>query len=334
MDRGKKMIDIKKTLAEMSDELDGHIKSYIGDEKPGNLIEAARQYPYAGGKRMRPAMVVAACGAVGGDRSKAFPLAVAIEYIHNFTLVHDDLMDGDEMRRGMVTSHVKYGMPASILAGDALFAKAFEIMTDLDIPGETLRDVLKVVTRAVWDLARGQQMDINNENGEQVTMEEYIETIRLKTSVLFASGAAGGAMIGGADAETVDAIHSYAMKLGVAFQMYDDILGIVGDPKKTGKSSGNDIRKGKSTVMVCHALGNLKGKDLDGFKAVLGKNDASEAEIEKVRGILKGSGSIDYAISMAEEYTKEAIACLDVLPDSGEKEFMVALAEYAMAREV
>ncbi|NLL94808.1 MAG: polyprenyl synthetase family protein [Thermoplasmatales archaeon] len=328
------MTDITKRLAKTSKELDGHIKSYIGDENPDNLIEAARQYPYAGGKRMRPAMVLAACGAVGGDRKKAFPLAVAIEYIHNFTLVHDDLMDGDEVRRGMVTSHVKYGMATAILAGDALFARAFEIMTDLDVPDKTLREILKVVTRAVWDLARGQQMDINNENGEEVTMEEYIETIRLKTSVLFASGAAGGAMVGGADGKTVDAIHSYAMKLGVAFQMFDDILGIVGDPEKTGKSSGNDIRKGKSTVMVCHALANLKGEDLREFRAVLGKNDASEAEIDRVRDILRKAGSIDYAISMAETFTKEAIACLHVLPEGPDKEFMVGLAEYAMAREV
>lgn len=328
------MIDIKKALAETSKELDSHIKSYISDEKPDNLIEASRQYPYAGGKRMRPAMVLAACGAVGGDRKKVFPLAVAIEYIHNFTLIHDDLMDGDEVRRGMVTSHVKYGMPTAILAGDALFAKAFEIIASIDVPGETLRDVLKVVTRAVWDLARGQQMDINNENGEEVTMEEYIETIRLKTSVLFASGAAGGAMIGGADEKTVNAVHSYAMKLGVAFQMFDDILGIVGDPKKTGKSSGNDIRKGKSTVMVCHALSNLKDKNLSEFRSVLGKADASEAEIEKVRNILKKAGSIDYAISMAETFTKEAIACLCDLPESKDKEFMIALAEYAMARDV
>lgn len=328
------MKDVKETLARMSKDLDSHIKSYIKDEKPDNLIEASRQYPYAGGKRMRPAMVVAACKAVGGDGKKAYPLAVAIEYIHNFTLIHDDLMDGDEMRRGMVTSHVKYGMPTAILAGDALFAKAFEIATGLEVPGETLRDILKVVTLAVWDLARGQQMDINNENGEEVTMEEYIETIRLKTSVLFAAGAAGGAMVGGADKKTVEAVHSYAIKLGVAFQMFDDILGIIGDPAKTGKSSGNDIRKGKSTVMVCHALKNLEGTKLKEFRSVLGKIDASESEIDKVRKILKDAGSIDYAISMAETYAEEAIACIDVLKDSESKEFMVALAKYAMGREV
>jgi geranylgeranyl diphosphate synthase type I len=334
MDGRIAMNDVKETLKKMSKELDGPIKSYIKDEEPSNLIEAARQYPYAGGKRMRPSMVIAACGAVGGDKKKAVPLAVAIEYIHNFTLIHDDLMDGDSERRGMVTSHVKYGMPTAVLAGDALFAKAFEIISDMDVPADVMRKVLKVTTVAVWDLARGQEMDVNNETGE-VTMDAYIETIRLKTSVLFAAGAAGGALVGGADDRTVKAIHEYAMSLGVAFQMYDDILGVIGDPKKTGKSAGNDIRKGKKTVIVCHAFDSIKDKKtLAEFRSILGKIDATDAEIEKARKILKDSGSMDYAIDMAERYTKDAISKLDCLKPSEDKEFMIELAKFAMSRDV
>lgn len=333
MDGRPEMTDVKKILKQMSDELSKPIESYIEDELPANLIEAARQYPYAGGKRMRPAMVIAACRAVGGDGQKAVPLAVAIEYIHNFTLIHDDLMDGDEKRRGMTTSHVKYGMPTAVLAGDALFAKAFQIIADLDVDGETVKEILRVVSKSVWDLARGQQMDINNENGAEVTMDEYIETIRLKTSVLFAAGAAGGAMIGGASREVVDAVHGYAMNLGVAFQMYDDILGIVGDPAVTGKSSGNDIRKGKSTVIVCHALKNIADRaDLLVFRDTLGKTDATDAEIDEVRSILRRACSLDYAIETAEGYINEAIDCLDALEPSEDKDFMIALAEYTMTR--
>ena len=328
------MIDIKKELAAMSKELDKPIQRYIENEKPDNLIEASRQYPYAGGKRMRPAMVIVSAGAVGGNKEKAIPFAAAIEYIHNFTLIHDDLMDGDEMRRGMVTSHVKYGMPTAILAGDALFAKAFDIIAGLDVSSDVMRKVLKVTSVAVWDLARGQQMDVNNENGEEVSMEEYIETIRLKTSVLFAAGAAGGALIGGADDKTVEAVHSYAMSLGVAFQMFDDVLGIIGDPKVTGKSAGNDIRKGKSTVMVTHALKNISDPNvLKEFRSILGDLKASEKKIQRAREILDSTGSIKYAISLAEDYVKEAMAKLDILPESKDKEFMLALAEFAMKRE-
>jgi len=330
---GIQMIDVKQELARMSKELDGSIKEYIKDDVPANLIEACRQYPYAGGKRMRPAMVLSACGAVGGNKDDAVPLAVALEYIHNFTLIHDDIMDGDEKRRGMATSHVRYGMPTAILAGDALFAKAFEIIAFMDAPADVIKKAMQIISVAVWDLARGQQMDVNNENGGEVTMEDYIETIRLKTSVLFAAGAAAGAMVGGADDETVDAIHRYAMSLGVAFQMYDDILGIIGDPAKTGKSAGNDIRKGKSTVMVCHALRTLKGDDLDKFRSVLGKEDASEDEISVARDILKRNGSIDYALDLAQRYTDAAKSELRILKESRDKEFMTALADFAMSRD-
>ena len=328
-------MDVKQRLKEMSAELDGPIRSYIEDDLPANLIEASRQYPYAGGKRMRPSMVVAACRAVGGDASKAVPMAVAIEYIHNFTLIHDDLMDGDEMRRGMKTSHVIYGMPTAILAGDALFAKAYQIIGDLDIPPADLRKVLSITSKAVWDLARGQQMDVNNENAEFITLEQYIETITLKTSVLFAAGAASGAIIGGASDDVVDAIHRYALSMGVAFQMYDDILGVYGDPKKTGKSAGNDIRKGKYTVMICHARDAIKDKAVwDNFMSVFGKIDATDAEIETARRILKDCGSYDYAIEMANRYTNEAIDCLKCLKDSDDKEFMVELARFSMSRDV
>ena len=328
-------MDVKQRLKEMSAELDGPIRSYIEDELPSNLIEAARQYPYAGGKRMRPCMVVAACRAVGGDGKKAVPMAVAIEYIHNFTLIHDDLMDGDEMRRGMRTSHVIYGMPTAILAGDALFAKAYQIIGGMDIPAEDLRRVLSVTSKAVWDLARGQQMDVNNENAEFISLDDYIETIKLKTSVLFAAGAASGAIIGGASKEVVNAIHSYAIKMGVAFQMYDDILGVYGDPAKTGKSAGNDIRKGKYTVMICHAHDTIKDKAVwDRFMSVFGKLDATDDEIGVARQILKDCGSYDYAIEMADRYTNEAIDSLNCLKESDDKEFMIELAKFSMARDV
>ncbi|MDR2846540.1 MAG: polyprenyl synthetase family protein [Candidatus Methanoplasma sp.] len=327
-------IDAKEYLAKTSKELDGPIRRYIEDEDPANLIAAARQYPYAGGKRMRPAMALTAAGAVGGDRDKAIPLAVAIEYIHNFTLVHDDFMDGDEKRRGMTTIHIGYDVPTAILAGDALFAKAFQIIAELDIPDKNMRGVLRYVTKAVWDLARGQEMDINNE-GKIVTEEEYIETIRLKTSVLFAAAAAGGALAGGADDKTVTALHEYAMALGLGFQIYDDYLGIAGDTSKTGKSVGNDIRKGKCTVMVTHAVRSIKDKKvLDEFKSILGNTKATETQILRARQILEDSGSIAYGRKLAEDKVKDAISKLDILKPSKDKDALIAIAEYAINRDV
>ena len=328
------MIDAKEYLKKMSAELDGPIKSYIGNEEPPNLMDASKQYPYAGGKRMRPAMAVACCGAVGGDRSKAVPLAVAIEYIHNFTLIHDDLMDGDEKRRGMDTIHVNYGMPTAVLAGDALFAKAFQIICDLDIPAEKMREVLRYVSQSVWDLARGQQMDVNNE-GQIVTEDVYIETIKLKTSVLFAAAAAGGAIIGGADNATVKAINEYALETGLGFQMYDDYLGVAGDSSKTGKSVGNDIRKGKCTCMITHAIRSIKDPAvLEEFKSILGNMDATDEQCARAKQILEEAGSIDYALNLAKEKVENAIAKISGLPEGEDKEFMIALARYAIDRDV
>ncbi len=328
------MIDAKEYLKKMSAELDGPIKSYIGNEEPSNLMEASRQYPYAGGKRMRPAMAVACCKAVGGDGSKAIPLAVAVEYIHNFTLIHDDLMDGDAVRRGMPTIHVGYGMPTAVLAGDALFAKAYQIICGLDVPADRMRDAMKYVSDAVWDLARGQQMDVNNE-GRIVSEEVYIETIKLKTSVLFAAAAAGGAVVGGADEKTVKAINEYALDVGLGFQMFDDYLGIAGDPAKTGKSVGNDIRKGKCTCMVTHAIRSIKDpKELEEFKSILGNMDATDEQCARAMQIMRDAGSIDYALNLAKEKIDSAIAKIQFLPESEDKDFMIALARFAIDREV
>jgi len=331
---GIAMIDAKEYLKKTSAELDGPIKSYIGDEEPANLMESSRQYPYAGGKRMRPAMAVACCGAVGGDKSKAVPLAVAIEYIHNFTLIHDDLMDGDEVRRGMPTIHMGYGMPTAILAGDALFAKAYQIMCELDIPAERMREVLRYVSKAVWDLARGQQMDVNNE-GKIVTEEYYTETIKLKTSVLFAAAAAGGAIIGGADDETVKAINEYALEVGLGFQMWDDYLGIAGDSSKTGKSVGNDIRKGKCTCMVTHAIRSIQDPAiLEEFKGILGNMDATDEQCARAKQIMEEAGSIEYALDLAKGKIESAIDRIKDLPEGEDKEFLISLARYSIDREV
>ena len=327
-------MDAKQYLMKCSKELDSAIKQYIPDQEPARLIEASRQYPYAGGKRMRPAIVLAACGAVGGDKSKAVPLAVAIEYIHNFTLIHDDYMDGDQMRRGMKTIHVGYDMPTAILAGDALFAKAYQIIAELDIPSDNMRGILKFVSDAVWDLARGQQFDIENEH-KLVSEARYTETIFLKTSVLFAAAAAGGALVGGAKPEVVDAINKYALDMGLGFQMYDDYLGIAGDTAKTGKSVGNDLRKGKCTLMVTYTLENLKDEaKLAKFKSILGNMDATEEEVREGMQIMKDIGAIEYNKKAAEDKVASAKAYLSILPDSEDKEFMLALADYAINREV
>lgn len=327
-------MDIREQLKKISAEVDGPMRRWIPDEEPKNLIEATRQYPYAGGKRMRPAIVLEMCSAVGGDRAKAMPLAVAVEYIHNFTLIHDDLMDGDDMRRGMKTIHNAYGMPTAVLAGDMLFAKAFQIIAELDIPSDGVREVLRYVSRAVWDLGRGQQMDVNNEH-RLIPEDVYTETIFLKTSVLFAAAAAGGALCGGAPPETVREIEQFALDMGLGFQMYDDYLGVAGDSAKTGKSVGNDIRKGKCTLMVTYTLEHLGDPaKLARFRSILGNMDATEDEVREAMGIMRDIGAIEYNRRTAVDKIASAKKHLSCLKDSEHKEFILALADYAINRDV
>ncbi|MCQ2086180.1 MAG: polyprenyl synthetase family protein, partial [archaeon] len=195
---------------------------------------------------------------------------------------------------------------------------------------------LRTVTSAVWDLARGQQMDISNENNVRtVALEEYVETIRLKTGALFSASAVGGALIGGANDLVIEAIRKYATFLGVAFQIFDDVLGIVGDPKKTGKSAGNDIRRGKCTAITCHAIKSIKDeKERETFYSIFGKADGSEEEISVVRSVFEKYGSIEYAVKLAKEYAGRAISELNFLDPSREKDIMVDFAKYAVSRGV
>lgn len=279
-------------------------------------------------------MVIACCGVVGGDVKKAIPLAVAVEYIHNFTLIHDDLMDNDDKRRGMDTIHIKYGMPTAILAGDALFAKAFQIICDIDLPTGKMKNVLRCLSNAVWDLARGQQMDINNE-GKMISEDVYIETIRLKTGALISAAATGGAIIGGANEINTRAIGEYALDLGIGFQMFDDYLGVAGDSSKTGKPVGNDIRKGKCTCMITHAIKSIRDQNtLYEFKSIVGNTSATDKQCARARIIMEESGSIKYALDLARLKINNAISKICILPESEYKDFMISLANYAISRDL
>lgn len=329
-------MNVLAVLNKKARELDAPIMSHLEEGRPQNLLDAARHYPQAGGKRMRPVLAVTLAEAVGGKGSLAVPYGAALEIIHNFTLVHDDVMDNDDTRRGLPSVHKVWNMPTAIIAGDALFAKAFEIVADLEVPDADVRRLLRLTAQTVWKVAEGQQMDMNNEDREIITMDDYIETVEKKTGVLFGAAAAGGAIIGGADEATVAGMYDYGVNLGIAFQIWDDVLGIKADQSKLGKPVGSDIRNGKKTLIVINALSQI-GESRAGYEGLfsaLGNAQASNAEVAEAIRQLEKIGAIDFAMKVARDYVADAIRKLEPLSESADKEFLTAMAEYAISREL
>ncbi len=298
-----------------------------------NLRAAMAHYPEAGGKRLRPLLATIACEAFGGDPDIAIPYGVSLEMVHNFTLVHDDVMDEDDTRRGLRTVHCEYGVPEAILAGDAMFARAFEIVLESDVEAASAVKLVEILARSVRLLADGQQMDLDFEERDIVSPEEYLEMIERKTAVLYSAAAQGGAIVGGAPEPHQEAMFEYGRLIGLGFQIWDDVLDLRSDLETFGKPVLNDIRNGKKTLIVVHALDTMKGPDKERLLAVLGKKDATEEELKDAKDLLESIGSIDYASRVASEFVAKAKDKLKVLSDSEHKAALVAFADFMLARK-
>jgi len=306
-------------------EINEAIEAYLQEGEPKELYRAMQHLPMAGGKRLRPILAIISCEAVGGDGRKAIPFGVALELIHTFTLVHDDIMDRDEERRGMPSVHKKFGEATAILAGDALFAKAFEVATETEGKVDILVKNISIMAR---EICEGQQMDMSFEEMEEVSEESFLKMIEKKTAKMFEHAAYGGAIIGGGSKEEAMALRSYGKNLGMAFQIWDDCLDIIG--KKIGKPVGSDIREGKKTLIFIHAQ---KTPYKEKLAKLYGKKDATKEEIDSVIKIFKESGSLDYAKNKALAFANEAKRCLDKLKDSKAKEELIELTDFAVKRE-
>ena len=298
-----------------------------------NLRAAMAHYPDAGGKRLRPLLATIVCESFGGDSDRAIPFGVALEMIHNFTLVHDDVMDEDDTRRGMKTVHTEYGIPEAILAGDAMFARAFEIVLESDVDDPSAVRLVDILARSVRLLADGQQMDLDFEERDIVSPDEYLEMIERKTAVLYSAAAQGGAIIGGASEPHQEAMFEYGRLIGLGFQIWDDVLDLRSDKETFGKPVLNDIRNGKKTLIVVHALDTMKGPEKEQLMAILGKRDATDDELQLAKGLLESIGSIDYASRVASEFVAKAKDKLSVLKDSQHKAVLMAFADFMLARK-
>ncbi len=320
-------MDLIEEIKKRSVYVDNGIEEYLPVAKPLELYKAARYLPDAGGKRLRPVIVILAAQAVGADLEKVLPAAVAVELVHNFTLVHDDIMDKDDIRRGMPAVHVKWGEAGAILAGDTLYSKAFEILTHAKGDPERILKCIDILSKTCRDICEGQWMDVEFEDRTDVTQEEYLEMIEKKTGVLYAASAKIGAILGGASDEVADALFEYGRLIGIAFQIYDDVIDMITPEEVLGKIRGSDLMEGKKTLIAIHALNN--GVELD----IFGKGEATTEDINDAVRTLEESGSIDYVRDLAVSYIAKGKELLDITGDSESKDTLKAIADYMIQRE-
>lgn len=327
------IMDLKSELEKRHSAFEGYWKKYLPVGKPENLYDASRHLTFSGGKRLRPAIAMFSCESVSGNIEDVLPFAAALELMHNFTLVHDDIMDKSDLRRNQPTVHKKFGEPTAILAGDFLFAKSFEVMHDLPIDLQKFKDLDYLLVQCVLNICEGQQLDIEFEKRKLVTEEEYIDMISKKTGVLFELAAKGGSIIGGGTQEEISACTNFGLNLGLAFQIWDDYLDISSDEITLGKDIGNDIRNGKKTLIAVNSLQNASGDNKNILDELFGNINASDVDIKRIFNVFNETGSIEYARNTAISYINRAKDSLESLRDSEFKGILKNLAEYSIIRE-
>ena len=303
------------------------IDEFLPVKEPEGLYRAARHLIDAGGKRLRPVMCLLASEAVGMEENRAVKAAVAVETIHNFTLIHDDIMDRDEMRRGVKTVHTLYGEPTAILAGDTLFARAFSILAGDEHPAENVVKACRMLADVCVEICEGQYIDMSFESRElgEVSEEEYLEMVRKKTAALIACSCAIPAVLAGKE-DYAKHLWNFGEMCGIGFQIHDDVLDLVGR-EKIGKDWGSDIVEGKKTLIV------IKASEMGVNIPVFGKGRAEKGEIEEAVKALEECGAIDYARKRAREFVERGKVELRKLPESRARYILEGIADYLVSRD-
>ncbi len=322
---------LKSALSKHKEIVEKEIMKSMNKIRQERLHGAMTHLFSGGGKRYRAILPRLVGEAIGNAHDGHYTLGSSIEIIHNFTLVHDDIMDQDPIRRGLNAVHVEYDDATAINAGDAMLAVGFEILADSeDISPENLKFLVQSIGEMVRRVAEGQQEDFDFEKREYVSEEEYIAMIAGKTSAMFETCAETGAKLAGADSKTVEEMADWGLKLGLCFQLMDDLIDITGDTETLGKPAGSDVVQGKKTLIAIHALDS--GNDLPTFSKVYGQGECSDEDLERAVEELRNNGSIDYAMDRAMRYHSEAHKILDGLVPSPALEVLRQLTDMQLTR--
>ena len=313
-------------------DINNEIQKLDWKREPYGLYEPIEYTLAAGGKRVRPQLAMIASQMFGGKDEDVLPAALALEVFHNFTLLHDDVMDKADVRRGRPTVHVKWNENTAILSGDQMLIEAYKLLSG--VPADKLPKVLQLFNKMATEICEGQQYDVDFESQECVTIEEYLKMIRLKTSVLLANALQIGAYIAGADEQAQEALYQFGINIGLAFQIQDDILDVWGDPKTFGKAVGGDISCNKKTYVYLTAQ-KLADDELaeelhQWYGSVL---DDNTEKIAAVKGIFEQLNVRAACEAVVEDYTQKALLILDTLPQNAATEQLRQLANKLNTRK-
>ena len=307
------MSNVTDVLKQYSKDVVKTIEENLSVIEPQDLQDACLYLTKAGGKMLRPALTLISAEAVGGNKEDALKTAAALELIHTFSLIHDDIMDDDDMRRGM---------PSEMVIASK----------EEDAHPTNVANALATVADACVKICEGQASDMSFEGNFDVKEEEYSEMIFKKTGALIAAATKAGAIMGGADDETVNALYEYGRMIGTAFQIQDDYLDVISDEKDLGKPVGSDIAKGKMTLMVVKALAESEGEDHERLLEILKDDNCSQDMIDEAIDLFNKYGSIEYAHNLALENVDGAKKVLEILPDSEAKQMLIDLADFVIDR--
>jgi len=282
----------------------------------------------AGGKRIRPLLTLAATSLFDGEMTRAHKLAAAVEFIHTATLLHDDVVDDSDERRGQQSANIVFGNEASVLVGDFLFSRAFQLMTE-----DGSLDVLRILSGASAIIAEGEVLQLTTQNNLDTSLEEYIKVIEGKTASLFAAACEVGPVIADQPAETVKALHDYGMNLGIAFQIADDVLDYSAEREKLGKAVGDDFREGKMTAPVILALQKADDEEHAFWTRTIADRHQSENDLKTAQSYLEKHGALNKGLDLAHSYGGKALEALNILPETDLKTVLSDLITYSITRQ-
>ncbi len=324
---------LREEMEQTAHRVNDYLDSFVVEKEPIRLTQAARHLLQAGGKRLRPFVTIKSCETIGGSEAVALPFACAIELLHNFTLIHDDIMDRDAMRRNVKTVHVLYGEPVAILAGDYLFAKAFEASSNSQsVRQEDVVRANRRLAEAMIVLAEGQTIDTEFERRDSVSEFEYIQMVRGKTASLYSAAAYVGGCAAGASDEDLETLASFGDALGIAFQIKDDILGLTGELDQLGKPIGSDLQKGKKTLIILKGLEELPQGKRDRILKLMRSQKATPADLKEATDMILRTEARDYAGMRMKEYAENALAAVRTLPPSRARELLEACVDFSIER--